>query len=138
MKGWTPPSEQQEAPPQQTNIKEEICLEQTKRKVKIASLERGDFVLQKKLKSLMYVDRSLRRYPRKDNLIDELNFRNCMSFKRKTTSKLFVGIKDKGRKFIIHAEYFDANTIFSDPFIQNTKHKSNIINDMSKQMKKAL
>ena len=92
-------------------------------------------MLQNKLKSIMYVERSLRRDPRKDKLIDELNFRNCMSFKRKTTSKLFVGIKDKGRKFIIHAEYFDANTIFSDSFIQNTKHKSNTVHDLSRQMK---
>ena len=40
----------------------------------------------------MYVDRSLRGDPKKKNLIDELNFKNCVQLKRNTTSKLFVGI----------------------------------------------
>ena len=59
----------------------------------------------------MCVDRSLRGDQKKDRLLDELNFKNCMRFKRKTTSEVFVGIKVKRRKLIIHAEYFDANNI---------------------------
>ena len=52
-------------------------------------------MLQEQLKSLMYDDLSLRGYPNKDKLIDEINFKNCMYFKRKTTSKFFVGITVK-------------------------------------------
>ena len=52
----------------------------------------------------MYVDHSLRGDPKKDKLIDELNFTNCMQLKRKQKSKFFVGITDKQRKFIIQDE----------------------------------
>ena len=75
MKGWTSSSKQQEAPPETSNTKVDICLEQMKRKVKRAALEWDDFVLQEKLKSLMYVDRYLRGYPNKYRFIDELNFK---------------------------------------------------------------
>ena len=67
-----------ESPPEITNTKEEIYLEQMKRKLKRAALEWGDFVLQEQLKYLMYVDRSLLGDPMKDKLIDELNFKNCV------------------------------------------------------------
>ena len=50
----------------------------------------------------MYVDRSLYVDLKKDKFIYKLNFKDCMSLKRKTTSKLFVGITYKKRKFIIH------------------------------------
>ena len=40
----------------------------------------------------MYVDRLLLGDPKKDKFIDELNFKNCIGLKRKTTSKLFVDI----------------------------------------------
>ena len=93
-----------------------------KRKAERAALEWDDFLLQEQLKSLMYVDRSLRGYPKKDKFIDELNNRNCMSFKIIKTSKVFVGITDKKRKFIIHAEYSDANNISSHTFIHNPKN----------------
>ena len=86
----------------------------------------------------MCVDRSLRSDPKKDKLIDEIEFKNCMRFKRKTTRIIFVGITVKGRKFIIHAEYFDAKNIFSLPFIQNPKHIPNLVKCLSKPMKKAL
>ena len=105
-----------------------------KRKVKISAPKWDNFVLQEQLKSLMYVDRSLRRYPNKDKFIDELNFKNCMRLNGKTTSKLFVGIIRQKRKFIIHPEYFDAKNIFSHPFIQNIKQKLNMVQDLSKQM----
>ena len=75
----------------------------------------------------MYVDRSLRGDQKKDKLIYELRFKIFMRLKRKTTSKLFVGITYKKRKFIIHPEYFDANNIFSHPFIQNLKYKPNMV-----------
>ena len=56
VKGWTSSSKQQEDPTEPTNTKEEIRLEQMKRKVKRADLELDDFVLQEQLKSLIYVN----------------------------------------------------------------------------------
>ena len=138
VKGWTSSSKQQESPPEPTNTKEDICLEQMKRKVKRADLKWYDFLLQEKLKSLIYVDCSLRVHPMEDNFIDELNFQNCVSLRRKTTSKLSLLITYKKRKFIIHPEYFDANNIFSHPFIQNLKHKPNMVQYLSRQMKISL
>ena len=44
-------------------------------KVKRAALEWDDFVLQEQLKSLMYVDRSLRGDPKNYKLTDELNLK---------------------------------------------------------------
>ena len=38
VKGWTSSSKKQETPPGPTKTKEEICLKQSKRKVKIAAL----------------------------------------------------------------------------------------------------
>ena len=73
------------------NTKEDICLEHTKRKVKIAALEWDDLVLQEQLKSLMYVDSSLHGDTMKDKMIDELNFKNCLRLRRKKESKFFVG-----------------------------------------------
>ena len=49
----------------------------------------------------MYIDRSSHGDPKKDNLIDKLNFKNRVRLNRKTTSKSFVGITYKTRKFII-------------------------------------
>ena len=86
----------------------------------------------------MYANSSLRRNPKKEKFIDELNFKNFMRLKRKTTGNLFVGITYKKRKFIIHPEFFDANNIFSHPFIQNLKHKPNMVQDLSREMKIAL
>ena len=102
MKGWTSSSKQQEYPPERTKTKEETRLEQTKRKLKRSALEWDDFMLQEQLKSFMYLDRSLRGDPNNYNLIDELNFTNCMHLKRIQKSKLFVGIIVKQRKFIIN------------------------------------
>ena len=56
-----------------------------------------------------------------------------MLLKKKTTSKLIVGITKK-RKFIIHPECFDAKNILSHPFIQNLKHEPNMVQDLSRQM----
>ena len=60
-----------------------------------------------------------------------------MHLKRNITSKFFVGIKLK-INFIIHPEYFDANNIFSHLFIQNLRHKANMVQDLSRKMKIAL
>ena len=46
----------QETTPEPTKTKQEIHLEQMKRKVNIAALEWYDFVIQEQLKSLMYID----------------------------------------------------------------------------------
>ena len=78
----------------------------------------------------MYVDHSLSGDPRKYKFIDELNFKDCMRLERNTRSKFFVVIGYNKRKFIIHQKYFDDNIIFSHPFIQNIKHKSNMAQDL--------
>ena len=71
--------------------KEEIRLEEMRQKAEKAALKWDGFVCQKKLKSLMYVDRSLFGDPKKDRLMDELNFENCMCFKiNKTIKFLFI------------------------------------------------
>ena len=59
----------QEAPPEITKTKEEICLENMKRKVNRAALEQDGFVLQEQFKYLMYVERSLCSHPNKNKLI---------------------------------------------------------------------
>ena len=46
VSGWTSSSKQQEYPPEITKTKEEIRLENTKKKVKRAALKWDDFVLQ--------------------------------------------------------------------------------------------
>ena len=71
-------------------------------------------MLQDQLKSFMYVERSLRGDPKKDKLIDELNFTNCMHLRRIQKSKLFVGITVKQIKFIIHPKFMVANDIIAD------------------------
>ena len=120
------------------NSKEGICLEQTKIKVTRSALEWDDFVLQEQLKYLIYVDHSLCGDPKKDKFIDELNFKNWLRLKRKKTRKLFVGITYKKRKFMIHPEFFDASNIFSHLFINNLKHKPNMVQDLSRKMKISL
>ena len=75
-------------------------------------------MLQAQLKSFMYVDRSLRGDPKKDKLIDGLNFKTFMHSNRIQKIKFFVGIKDKQRKFIIHPEFMVANHIIADQFIK--------------------
>ena len=82
LKGWTSSLKKQEHPPERTKMKEENCLEDTKRKSKQAALEWDDLDIQSKLKSFMYVDRSLRSDAKKDKLIDELNFKKCMQLNR--------------------------------------------------------
>ena len=82
----------------------------------------------------MYVDRSLCGYTMKDKFVDELNFNDYFCLRRNKTSKLFIGITSKKREFIIHPEFFDANNIISDPFIQDLKRKPNMVHDLSRQM----
>ena len=104
MKGWTYSSKQQEYPPERTRTKEETRLEQTKRKLKISALEWDDFMLQYQWKSFMYVDRSLRADPKKDKLIDKLNFTNCMHLKRmkKASSLLVLQSNKESLSFILN------------------------------------
>ena len=84
----------------------------------------------------MYVDRSLRGDPRKDKLIDELNFKKCMQLKRIQKSKFFVGITDKQINFIIHTESMVANQKITDQFIQNLKSNPNNVHDLTGEIKK--
>ena len=86
----------------------------------------------------MYVDHSLRVDQKKDKLMDELNFKKCMWFKINTTGEFFVGITVKGRNFIIHVEYFDANKFFLRQFLLNIKRISNVVQDLSTTTKKEL
>ena len=98
MRGWYSPPKQKGNTTEPTKTKAETCVELIKTKVKRAALEWDDFVLQEKLKSLMYVDISLCGDPKKYKLIDELNFKNCMCLKRNTISTFFVGIIYKKKK----------------------------------------
>ena len=95
---------QQEYPPERTRTKEETHLEQTKRKLKRSALEWDDFMLQDQLKSFMCVDRSLHGDPKKDKLIDELNFTNCMNIKRikKASSLLVLQSNKESLSFILN------------------------------------
>ena len=45
------------------------------------------------------------------------------------------GITYKKVEFIIHPEYFDSNNIFSHTFIQNLRHKPNMVQDLSIKVK---
>ena len=95
-------------------------------------------MLHEQLKYLMYVDCSSRSDLNKGKLIYELNFNKGVRLKRKITSKFFDGIRYKKIEFIIHPKYFDANNIFSHPFIQNIKYKPNMVQDLSRQIKVSL
>ena len=106
VKVWTSSSKQQEDIPELTKTKEDIRLEQMKRKVRRVALEYDDFLLQEHLKSLMYVDLSSSGDPNKDKLIDELSFKNCVHLKRKTTSNFFVGIKYKKKEVYYSSRIF--------------------------------
>ena len=86
----------------------------------------------------MYVDHSLRGDAKKDKLIDELNFTKCMQLKIIQKSKLFVGITDKQRKFIIHPEFMVANHKITDQFIHNLKSNPNKVHELTGEMKRSL
>ena len=58
-------------------------------KVERVALKWDDLVIQEQLKSLMYINLSLCGNTKKDNWIDELNFKRYMRFKRKTTRNIF-------------------------------------------------
>ena len=137
VKRWTFSYKKQEYHPEITKTKEEIHLEQMKRKVKRAALEWDYFVLQEHMKSLIYVDCSLRGDSMKENFIDELNLKNCVLLRRNKSSKFFVSITLE-RKYIIRPECFDANNIISYTFIHNLKCKPNMVHDLSRQMKISL
>ena len=106
--------------------------------LKRSALEWDDFMLQDPLKSFMYVGRSLRGDPKKDKLIDDLNFTNCMHLNIILKSKFYVGITVKQRKFIIHPELMVANHIIADQFIQNLKSNPNKVHELTGEMKRSL
>ena len=138
MKVWKSSSQQQEYSPERTKTKEETRLERTKRKFKRSALEWDGFVLQAGLNAFIYVDRSLRGDPKKDKLIDELNFTRCMRLMIIQKSNFFVGITYRQRKFIIHPEFMVANKEIIDRFIQNLKINPNKVHDLIGEMKKSL
>ena len=123
MRGWKSSSKNPECPPETTKMKEENCLENSKIKLKQATLEWSDLDMRAGLKSFMYLDRSLQA--KKDKLIYELNFKKCMQLKRSLKSKFFVGITNKQIKYIIHPDFMVANQEITDQFIQNVKSNPN-------------
>ena len=137
MRGWTSSSKNPECPPERTRTKEESCLEISKRKLKQAALEWDDLDIQAELKSFMCFDLSLRVDAKKEKLIDELNFKKCMQLKISLKSKLFVGITNKQRKYIIHPDFMVANQEITDRFIQNIKSNPNKVHDLTGEMKKS-
>ena len=86
----------------------------------------------------MYIDCSLRGDPKKDKLIDKLNFTNCMHLRRIQKRKFFVVITAKQRKFITHPEFMVANNIIADQFFQNLKSNPNKVHDLPSEMKISL
>ena len=86
----------------------------------------------------MYVDRSLSGDTKKDKLIDDFNFTDCMHLNRIQKIKLFVGITVKQRKFIIHPEFMVSKHIIADQFIQNLKSNPNKVHDLPSEMKRSL
>ena len=56
-------------------------------------------------------------------------------FKEKYNNQVICWYYIQKRDFIIHPEYFDANNILSHPFIHHIKHKPNMVQYMSIQMK---
>ena len=91
--------------------------------------------MQAKLKSFMYIDRSLRN--KNDGLINELNFKKCMHVKRSMKSKFFVGITNKQKIYIIHPDFLVDNKEITDKFIQNLKRIPNKVHHLTGAMKKS-
>ena len=123
-----------ERPPDTKKTKEEKRLEKSKRKKERAALEWDDLDMQAELKSFLYIDLSLRT--KNDKLIDELNFKKCMQLKRSLKIKLFVGITNKQRKYIIHPDFMVANQEITEQFIQNLKSNPNKVHDLTGETKK--
>ena len=94
-------------------------------------------MLQAQLKSFMCVDRSLRGDPKKDKLIDALNFTKCMQLKRIKKNQFFVGITVKQSMFIINPEFILANHIIADQFIQNLKSNPDKVHDLPSEIKRS-
>ena len=99
VKGWTSSSKQQQYPPELTKTKEEIRLEQMKRKVKRASLEWYDFVLQEQLKSLIYVDPPLRGEEKKWQVEWWIKIQNFHAFKKIQQASYFLVLRKKKKVY---------------------------------------
>ena len=65
-----------------------------------------------------------------------IKIQKLLAFKDKENKQVLCWYYIK--KFIIHPKFFDANSIISDPFIQNLKLKPNMVHDLSRQMKISL
>ena len=61
-------------------------------------------MLQEQLETFIYVKFLILGGPKKDRLIDELNFKNCMCLNINTTSKLFIDVTYKAEGFMIHTD----------------------------------
>ena len=57
------------------------------------------------------------------------------AFKEKDNKPVLCCYYIQKRGFIIDPKYFDANDILSHPFIQNLKHKPNMVQDLSRKNK---
>ena len=60
-----------------------------------------------------------------------------MHLKRSIESKLFVGITNKQRKYIIHPDFMVANQEITYQFIQNLKINPDKVHNLTGEMKKS-
>ena len=67
-----------------------------------------------------------------------IQLQKLRGFKEKYNKQFLCWCYTQKREFIIHPEYFDANNIFSNTFIQNIKHKPKMVQDLSRKIKIAL
>ena len=61
-----------------------------------------------------------------------------MQLKRILKSKLFIGITNKQRKYIIHPEFMVANQEITNQFIHNLKSNPNKVHELTGEMKISL
>ena len=60
-----------------------------------------------------------------------------MHLKGSMKGKLFIGIKNKQIKYIIHPDFMVANQEITDQFIQNLKSYTNKVHNLTGEIKKS-
>lgn len=86
----------------------------------------------------MLVDQSTRGDPKKDALMQDLNFRNCSALKKTRSKKFWVGITHRGRKFIVNPPYFKSTIAFKPIFLRTAARTPNVEYNLTASMKKEL
>ena len=64
-----------------------------------------------------------------------IKLQKLFTFKEKEKKQVLCWYYIQKTKFIIRPAFFDANNIISDPFIQDLKCKTKMVNELSRQMK---